>query len=116
MFVSGLFKTNSTVTVDFYNKERIFSNGTVTESYPVTPTLIVTGIMWTGSAADAIVSEQYKPVVQGVIIIDPADYTTTINEDAKVTIDSQDYSVIYVENVAGQDKVIQIPVKRFVAI
>jgi hypothetical protein len=113
MFVKELFQSNESITVEFRNVETTFTNGIVTKTFPASATLSVQGIYWTGSSVDRLISEQHRAEVTGVVIIDPDDYTTTINEDAKCTINNQDYSVVYVDNVAGQNKIISIPLKRF---
>jgi len=110
--VKGLFQSNKTVTVEFRNKITTNTSGVIASTYP-TVNLTATGIMWTGTTADAVVSERLRADLAGVIVIDPDDYTTTITDTAKATVDGTEYSVIYVDNVANQDQVIQIPVKRF---
>ena len=114
MDIKGLLERHETKTVEFRNLITTFLNSTVTKSYPVSADLTVEKIIyWTGRSADRMVSEQIRPDVVGLVIMDPDDYTTVINEDAKATIDGQDYSVITVEDVAGQGQVIQVPLKRY---
>ena len=112
MFVKGMFENNEKVTANFYNKVETISNGEVSFSYPAL-TLSVEALFWAGSFVDKYVSERFRADVTGIIVIDYDDYSYTVGEDAIVTIDNTDYSIVYVDNVANQNKVIQIPVKRF---
>lgn len=113
MFIKSMANRNKLVTADFRNATTTVVNGTRTKTYSTTTDLEVEALFWTGKAADRAVSEKIRADVEGVIAMDYSDYTTTIREDAKVIIGGSEYSVIHVDNVAEQNKVIQIPVKRF---
>ncbi|MGD8305152.1 MAG: hypothetical protein PVF17_00730 [Ignavibacteria bacterium] len=113
MFVRDMYNRNKTVTAEFRNVTTTVINGVVTKTYSTNADLSVEALFWVGSAADKVVSEKLRADIAGVVVMDYSDYTTTINENAKVTINSKDYSVIYVDNIAEQNEVIQIPVKRF---
>lgn len=113
MLVKLLFDRHETITAEFRNPTRTMINGTPDIAWPTVATLSIKSIYWTGTSADRLVSEQYRPIISGVLIVDPEDYSVKITEDAKVTLNGEDYSIIYVENVANQNKVIQIPLKRF---
>ena len=113
-FLDEMLITEKTVKAEFRNLTTAFVDGTVTEDYSTNPDLTVNKcLFWVGRSADAVVSEKIRAEVEGVIVFNYSDYTTTVNENAKITIGSTDYSVIFIENVANQNEIIQIPVKRF---
>ena len=98
----------------FYNKTITITNGVPDEDYNITADLTVSGVFWVGSAADRLVSDKIRPDVSGVFVFNYSDYSTTINENAKCTINGVDYSVIYAEDVGMQNEIIQVPLKKFV--
>lgn len=65
---------------------------------------------WTGSGAERYVSEKIRPLITGVILID---YRTDIDERMKVVVNGADYGIIYVEDIAFQNEIILLPVKRY---
>jgi hypothetical protein len=75
--------------------------------------MTVTGLFWEGRAVDNVVSERIRADVDAVLVIDYEDYSASVADIDKVTIESTDYSVVHADNIARQDVVIQIPLKRF---
>lgn len=113
-FLDDIYLTEETVSADFRNKTTTAdAYGNVTESYSATTDLTINGLLWIGSTADKVVSEKIRPDVSAVFVFNYSDYTTIIEDNAKVTINSKDYSVIYIDNVANQNEVIQVPLKEF---
>ena len=112
-FLDDIYLSEETVSADFQQKTSVTDpdTGITTESFA--SALVVDGLLWTGSMAEKYVSERYRPIIQGVFVMNYEDYTTTINADAKVTIGSKDYGVIYINNVANQNQVIEIPLKEY---
>jgi len=105
--LSGEFEAAS-----FYSWGRAFTDGELgAETWTLLGELSVK--LWTGTAADAIVSDRYKVDLAGVIILDPDELNFTIADENKVVVNSVEYSVIHAEDIGGQGKVMQIPVKRF---
>lgn len=115
MFVKNLFQRNKTVTAEFRNRIETLISGSYSYTYPVDPTLSIEGLVWTGRAAERVVSDRFRVDLEAILVVDPSDYTIIINENSKVTINGQDYSTIYIDNIASQDQVMQIPLKRFKA-
>lgn len=111
-FLAEIFNDIETVSGSFYNKSGSMSNGQYTPGYSSSADLTVTGAFWRGSMADKFVSEKIRPDVSGVFVFNYEDYTTTIEKSAKLTIGSDDYSVIYLDNVAEQNEIIVVPVKE----
>ena len=109
-FVNSLFVDNETVSAAF--KNRVVTNTAGTIDYTWTDNYTVDALFWTGLAAESVVSERLKPNITGVIVIDYEDYQA-VNEDDKVTIDGVDFAIVNIDNVANQNKVIQIAVKEF---
>lgn len=113
-FLDDIFLSNKTVSADFRNKIiTVDDYGSVTEGYSLTTDLTVNGILWVGSTADKVVSEKIRPDVSAVFVFNYSDYSTTIVDNAKVIINSKDYSVIYMDNVGNQNEIIQVPLKEF---
>lgn len=106
--LGGTFKTAS-----FYSLSQTVTNGvpgsktwtTLLGSAPVK--------FWQGSVADTIVSEKYRLDLSGVIIVNPELVTWAKKNTDQVEIDGVRYSIINYEDIAGQGKVMQIPVKDY---
>ena len=111
-FIKSMASTNQLITAEFYNKTITVTSGVPTETWSSVADLSVSALFWTGAAADRVVGEKLKAEVDGVIAMDYDDYTTTINEDAKVLINDVEYRVVRPDNIANQNVLIQIPVKR----
>ena len=108
MFLDSVFKNNKTVNVEIQPRTQSIVNGVLG---PVTYTTnkTVKGIFWRGSMAESIVGEKFKTQVDGVIIVKPG---IVIADTDRVKIGAIQYSVIYADDVAGQGKVLVIPVKK----
>ena len=113
-FLDSIFSGNKTETVEVYQKSQTFVNG-VLGPEEETKTKEFTGLFWRGAMAERYVSEQYRSIVNGIIIAKPSEVDhSDLPESARLKIDGQYYSIIYSDNVAGQNKVIQIPVKKWI--
>lgn len=112
-FVTELFSTEVSTSVDFRNLTVTSASGVITKTYSATTDLTVDALMWTGSAVDSVVSERDRANVDAVIVFDYELYTTTIGEDAKVIIGAQDYSIVIFDNIANQNEAMQVNLKRF---
>ena len=110
-FVNTMFTTEKSTSVAFYAVTKTKVKGDITESSALSMTKDC--FFWRGKMADAVLSERLRGTVDGVVCIDFDDYTSTVNPDDYVIIDSQKYAVVEVDNIAEQDEVIVIPVKRF---
>ena len=112
-FLDSIFANNETLKIDIEKLTQTFVNG-VLGAKVWTKSKDFTGIFWRGAMAERYVSEQYRSVVDGIVIAKPDDVVhSDIPETARLKIDGQYYSVIYFDNIAEQDKVIQIPVKKW---
>ena len=110
-FISSLFSHEISTSCAFQSMTQTFTNGEM--SSPSWSTILtVNCLFWTGSAADNIVSEKIRAEVDGVIVMDYEALTVTIPENARVSIGSDYYSVVYVENSGNQNQMYVIPVKR----
>jgi hypothetical protein len=106
--LNGIFSRNKTVDVEIQPRTQSITNGVLG---PVTYTTnkTVKGIFWRGSMAQAVVNEKYKTEVDGVVIVKPG---IAIADTDRVKIGTVQYSVIYADDIAGQGKVLMIPVKK----
>jgi hypothetical protein len=86
-------------------------NGEPLTDYSVL-TLSVEGVFWDGATAEAYVSEQIKPDVSGAVVFDYNDYLATVENSARMIVEGETYTVIYVENIARQNEVMFVAVKK----
>jgi hypothetical protein len=109
--LNSIFQNNKTVAVKIQNRTQAYVNG---QLGPVTYTDLKTvkGIFYRGAVADNMVSERLRANIEGVVLVRPGD--SPIETD-RLEIDGNFYSVVYADNIAGQDKVIVIPVKKYVS-
>lgn len=68
-------------------------------------------VYYKGGAAEKFVSDKFRSDVAAVVLHRPSDITFTIKLDDKVTINSEDFSVIYADNIGG--KVMAVAVKAY---
>ena len=106
--LNGIFSRNKAVDVEIQPRTQSITNGVLG---PVTYTTsnTVKGIFWKGSMAQSVVNEKYKTEVDGVVIVKPG---VSIADTDRVKIGTVQYSVIYADDIAGQGKVLMIPVKK----
>ena len=106
--LNGIFSRNKTVDVEIQPRTQSITNGVLG---PVTYTTnkTVKGIFWRGSMAESIVGERFKTEIDGVVIVKPG---IVIADTDRVKIGAIQYSVIYADDIAGQGKVLMIPVKK----
>lgn len=113
-FVNSMFSNNNAVNAVFYGRTEPAKNADGTRGAPTYGAILtVDALFWEGSAADTVVSDRIRADVSAVIALDYYDYTVDVADVDKVTIEGIDYSVIHVDNVARQNKVIQIALKRY---
>jgi hypothetical protein len=103
-FLDTIFSNHISTTIDIETYTQSFVNGSF-GPYVWAKTKDFKGIFWRGAMAERYVSEQYRSEVDGIVIARPSDVSNTdIPEGARLKIDGQYYSVIYSNNVAGQNK------------
>jgi hypothetical protein len=112
--IRSLFESQNTVTVTIsklvktQNSEGQMSDPTFT---PILSNL--TALFWRGSMSQQVISEQLKPEVEAVFALDPNDITVAIPDGSKATANGIDYSIIYSDDIAGQNEVFILPVKKY---
>lgn len=106
--LESIFQNNKTVDVEIQPRTQSITNG-VLGAVTYTTTSTVKGIFWRGSMAQAVVNEKYKTEIDGLIIVKPG---VSIADTDRVKIGTVQYSVIYADDIAGQGKVLMIPVKK----
>ena len=99
--------------ITFYSRTDTEVDGQITGTQ-WTESLKCKGIVYRGTISKTLTSDQFKADVQATITLDYQDYTVKVNEDDKVVIDGfGTFSVMFVDNVGNQNKIIQIPCKEF---
>lgn len=112
-FLNSLFLKETPVSIAIYNRDRSFSDGIVTESYPSEADQTLQGYFWQGSQAERIVKERIRADIDGVIVLDYDDLSITINDGAKATINGVDYNIITADNVLYSNVMLVCPVKKY---
>lgn len=99
--------------ITFYSKTDTEVDGQIVSS-DWTENLKCGGIVYRGSIAKNYVSDTFKSEVEATIILDYHDYTKQINEGDKVIVqDFGTFSVMFVDNVGNQNRIISIPCKEY---
>lgn len=110
-FVSEMFSRETPVSAAFYHVARTVTAGNV--SAPVETWYMTKDVLfWRGSMSARLISEQIKTEVDGVVLIDYSTAASAVRDTDIVVIGSNRYQVIHADNVANQNEVIVIPVKR----
>ena len=113
MILDTLFSLNKTFNVTFTSMQSVEVEGQATD--PVeTEIMTCKCLCIRGAASQKYVSDRQKPDVTATLLIRPADYIAIIPDGAKAEVDGVGvFSVIYPDNVGGQDEAIVIPCKEF---
>ena len=118
MILDTLFSMNKTCNVTFSTMEATEVNGQ--QSDPVEVDILTCKCLYyRGSASFKYVSDRQKPDVAATLMIRPADYIAIVPDGAKATVSDAEgniigvFSVIYPDNVGGQDEAIVIPCKEY---
>jgi hypothetical protein len=72
------------------------------------------GLFFIGGKVDSIIGERQRVNVDGVLLVDYANITETIPDTARVSINGDYYSLVYMDNVGMQNELYVIPVKKYV--
>lgn len=99
--------------ITFYRQTDIEVDGQITGT-DLFETIKCKGFAYRGSISKAYTSERFKADVSATLIIDFKDYTQIVSEGDKVVVDNfGTFSVIFADNVANQNMIVQIPCKEF---
>lgn len=111
-FIDSFFRTNKTYNITFSTKQTTEQDGQIIDSSDV-DILSCKGICYRGSISQSYKSDKFKSDVTATIIIKPKDLTVTIPEGAKATVEGVGtFTVMFVDDVAGQGLAIIIPCKE----
>lgn len=110
-FLKPLFLHETPVDIEISNKVQTVASGEILESYE--SVYSGKGYFWQGSQAEALTGERIRARVRGVIALDPADVEEEIENGAKATIDSRNYSIITEDNVLQTSELYVYPVEEF---
>lgn len=118
MILDTLFAMNKTFNVTFSTMETTEVSGQ--QSDPVEVDILTCECLYyRGAASTKYVSDRQKPDVTATLMIRPADYIAIVPDGAKATVSDAAgniigvFSVIYPDNVGGQDEAIVIPCKEY---
>lgn len=112
MLLDAVFSHQKTYPITFSVKQETEQDGQIIDSSE-TDILSCKGIFYRGSISQSYKSDKFKSDVSATIIIKPKDLTVTIPEGAKASIEGVGaFSVMFVDDVAGQGLVIIIPCKE----
>lgn len=108
------FDTEEKYTATFSSKSQTYTNG-ILGAEVWTPIVGGTAscIFWNDSMARSVVSEKYRETVDAVAVFNYADIDFTIPSESRVTINSKIFSVIIIDNIAEQNEVIQVLLKKY---
>jgi len=102
-------------TVQLYGKTQTLN--ITTGNYTTTTSLIKTlkGLLYEGSGIEQYVGDKQKPVIDNILILDPADITIEeIKDTDKITIGTRNFTVVRAKDVGMQKEVIQVYLKELV--
>jgi len=109
-----LLKNNKTKDISFYTLVQTSTNGVLNDP---TWTLhkTVKGLYWKATGSKNNVSEKFKEQITACIIVNPSDISESeIATDMKIAVSGGgDYRLVYADDIAGQNKVLQINVKEW---
>lgn len=108
------FKEEMNQLIDIQSMQRNTDDptGRTTEILVTTKSSIPAGY-YVGSSAEALISERFKTVVDGVLIIDPIALSGySIVPSDIITLNSREYSIVLSDDVMLQGEVLVIGVKR----
>lgn len=109
--VSDMYQHEKPVDIIFQEVSQTFTDATLGPEV-WSNLLTTTGLFFIGSKVDTIVGERLRASVDGVILIDYANITKDVTEQARVKINDGYYTIVYMDNVCFQDELYVIPVKR----
>lgn len=112
--IGTLLNNSVTKTISIYTRSETVTDGVVGEP---TFTLLksVTGIYWKATGSKSNISDKFKEQVSACIIVDPKVLSESeLTTDCKITVSGEgNYMLVYADNIAGQNKVLQINVKEW---
>ena len=118
MILDTLFATNKTYHVTFSVMESAEVSGQ--QQDPVETDILTCKCLFVrGASGMKYVSDRMKPDVSATLMIRSADYIAIVPDGAKATVSDAAgnvigvFSVIYPDNVGGQDEAIVIPCKAY---
>lgn len=109
-FIDSFFANNVTVTASFQDRTESQNASGETVQGSWTETVSKDSIFWKGSGAAKLADEQHKSEVQAVLFLKNL---TSVTKNQRVAVESQNYYVSYVDNIAYQGKVFLVFLKGY---
>lgn len=99
------------VFIEFYSQTLSYIKGV---KQPETWSLVtsVSGIQWTSGASVTLTSDRLKTDIAGIVAIDYNATIDTMKNDSRIKIGDTYYRIVDIDNIAKQNKVIQVSYKE----
>jgi hypothetical protein len=110
-FLDSIIQDNVSVSCQIQTVSRTLVNGVLGAEVWSNADLL-TGLFWTDAVADAVVSEKYRTLIDGVFVCNFSS-ALSIPDTARCVIDSEYYSVIFADNIADQNRIFMIGLKKY---
>ena len=120
MFLDSIFASEKTYTALVEDMQQTIDPATGTPGAKEWVTIAAARcVYWRGSMAKGFISEQFRNIVSGVALVKPSDVSgVTFQRDNRVTIkDGMQtvgvFSLVYADNIAGQNEVIALQLTEY---
>ena len=109
-FISSI-QSETKVSIVFESKNVSVVDG-VEQPEAYTTVATVSGLFWTDSYRLALISDKLKTDVDGAVSIDYNSTIAALGDDSRITVNSNYYEIVHIENVGQQNIVLEIAYKR----
>lgn len=111
-FLDDFFATEKNYTATFTSRTPVYSGAVIT-SYTEATAGTAMCLLWNTAMSKTTVSEKYKDITEAVAVFNYSDITFTIPETGYVTINSKKFAIIVADNIADQNEIIQVLLKKY---
>ena len=109
--LDDIFAGQKTYTATFKSERETWSSGSM-----IGKSWIVVGtaecLVWDASMVNNDINDKFREDTDTIAVFKHS--ALGFATDGRVTIDSKDYTILFVDNIANQDEVVQMLLKRFV--
>jgi hypothetical protein len=107
------FEDEMDQTVKIYSQSKGYNDVTGTStSIPKLEVTVLAGY-WTASSGEQFISDRFRALVDGVVVISPDTLNNyVINDSDTIVINNVTYNVVYSDDIMFQGEVITVGVKR----
>lgn len=113
--IQSLLNNSISKTITVYAKTQTFTNGIAGEPTYTSVIKSVKGLYWKATGSKPNISDKFKEQVTACIIVNPYQLSESeLTTDCKINVSGEgDYMLVYADNIAGQNRVLQINVKEW---